>query len=117
VRETLTPKFDDILTGAISVLIISGARIVLVCLGQWSSDNTWYYDPQLAIEMSEIGATLIALSVPALKPLFGVYVLTRIRSNPSDIGSDHPHQPIHLKKISNFTLRALGEDRGNHYER
>jgi hypothetical protein len=64
--------------------------------------------------MSEIGATLIALSVPALKPLFGVYVLTRIRSNPSDNGSDRPHQPIHLKKISNFTLRALGEDRGNH---
>ncbi|KAE8551382.1 hypothetical protein EYB25_005267 [Talaromyces marneffei] len=61
-------------------LIISGARIVLVCLGQWSTDNTWYYDPQLAVEMSEIGATLIALSVPALKLLFGVYVLTRIRS-------------------------------------
>ncbi|EED15647.1 hypothetical protein TSTA_050850 [Talaromyces stipitatus ATCC 10500] len=90
------------------VLIISGARIVLVCLGQWSSDNTWYYDPQLAIEMAEIGATLIALSVPALKPLFGVYILTRIRSNPSDNGSDRPSQPIHLKKISNFTLRALG---------
>lgn len=101
------------LTGT-SVLMISAARIFLVCLGQWSSDNTWYYDPQLAVEMSEIGATLIALSVPALKPLFGVYVLTRIRSNPSDHGSDRPHQPIHLKEISNFTLRALGEDRGGH---
>lgn len=64
--------------------------------------------------MSEIGATLIALSVPALKPLFGVYVLTRIRSNPSDNGSDRPNEPIHLKKISNFTLRALGDDRGSH---
>lgn len=94
--------------------MISGARIFLVCLGQWSSDNTWYYDPQLATEMSEIGATLIALSVPALKPLFGVYVLNRIRSNASDNSSDRPNQPIHLKEISNFTLRALGEDHGGH---
>lgn len=61
--------------------------------------------------MAEIGATLIALSVPALKPLFGVYVLTRIRSNPSDNESDRQPQPIYLKKISNFTLRALGNER------
>ncbi|KAF3403257.1 hypothetical protein DPV78_004764 [Talaromyces pinophilus] len=89
------------------VLMISGARIFLVCLGQWSIDNTWYYDPQLAVEMSEIGATLIALSVPALKPLFGVYVLTRIRSNPSDHGSDRPHQPIHLKEITLNTDKMM----------
>jgi hypothetical protein len=91
------------------------ARIYLVCLGQWSADNTWYYDPQLAIEMSEIGATLIALSLPALKPLFGFYVLTRIRSNPSERSIDRqsPSHPILLKKISNFTLRAVGDELGH----
>lgn len=39
--------------------------------GQWVTDGSWYYDPMLAIETSEIGGTLIALSVPGLKPLFG----------------------------------------------
>ncbi|OKL55375.1 hypothetical protein UA08_09380 [Talaromyces atroroseus] len=97
------------------VLGISLARIYLVCMGQWSKDSTWYYDPQLAIEMSEIGATLIALSLPALKPLFGVYLLTRIRSNPSDRSCDRqsPGHPILLKKISNLTLRAIGDERGH----
>jgi hypothetical protein len=40
-------------------------------VGQWAADGSWYYDPMLAIETSEIGGTLIALSIPALKPLFG----------------------------------------------
>ncbi|CRG89072.1 hypothetical protein PISL3812_06107 [Talaromyces islandicus] len=71
------------------VLLISVARIWLVCLGQWSTDNTWLYDPQLAIEMAEIGSTLIALSIPALKPLFGFYVMTKIRSSSSDNRPDH----------------------------
>ncbi|KAL5344693.1 hypothetical protein ACLOAV_010385 [Pseudogymnoascus australis] len=34
-------------------------------------DISWPYGPMLAIESAEIGATMIALSVPALKPLFG----------------------------------------------
>ena len=36
------------------------------------SDN-----PMLAIEVSEIGATLIALSVPGVKPLFDRFILRR----------------------------------------
>ncbi|RAH48717.1 uncharacterized protein BO95DRAFT_450962 [Aspergillus brunneoviolaceus CBS 621.78] len=55
------------------VLAISCARIYLVAVGQWSSDGSWAYDPMLAVETSEIGSTLIALSIPALKSLFGSY--------------------------------------------
>jgi hypothetical protein len=54
-----------------SVIAISCARIYLVVEGQWETDESWYYDPFLAVENAEIGATLFALSVPALKPLFG----------------------------------------------
>ena len=53
------------------VIIISCVRIYLVVKGQWVVDGSWYYDPMLAIENAEIGGTLIALSVPGLKPLFG----------------------------------------------
>ena len=38
--------------------------------GQWRPDSSWNYDPMLAIENAEIGGTLIALSIPGLKPLF-----------------------------------------------
>ncbi|PWY89685.1 hypothetical protein BO94DRAFT_490840 [Aspergillus sclerotioniger CBS 115572] len=53
------------------VLIISCVRMYLVIIGQWSSDGSWAYDPMLAIETSEVGGTLIALSIPAMKSLFG----------------------------------------------
>lgn len=53
------------------MLVISSVRIYLVVYGQWATDGSWAYDPMLAIETSEIGGTLIALSIPALKPLFG----------------------------------------------
>jgi hypothetical protein len=37
--------------------------------GGWYSDSSWAYDPMLAVENAEIGGTLIALSIPGLKPL------------------------------------------------
>lgn len=46
------------------------ARLVLVAEGQWLSDQSWSYNPLLGVEVSEVGSTLIALSVPGLKPLF-----------------------------------------------
>ena len=33
---------------------------------------SWFYNPLLAVEVAEIGATLIALSVPGVKPLFDI---------------------------------------------
>ncbi|KAJ3940398.1 uncharacterized protein N0V96_009395 [Colletotrichum fioriniae] len=43
--------------------------IVNVINGQWQPDQSWIYSPLLAIEVSEIGATLIALSIPGFRPL------------------------------------------------
>lgn len=48
---------------------ISCARLWLCVVGQWRSDGSWYYDPQLVIEVAEIGGTLLALSVPSYKPI------------------------------------------------
>ncbi|RGP70844.1 hypothetical protein FLONG3_7300 [Fusarium longipes] len=66
-----------ILLPGISVIAISIARLVLVIEGQWNMDMSWAYNPMLVIEVSEIGATLIALSVPGFKPLFDKIVLQR----------------------------------------
>lgn len=54
-----------------SVIVISCVRLYLVLEGLVATDISWPYGPMLAIESAEIGATMIALSVPALKPLFG----------------------------------------------
>ncbi|GAB0132551.1 hypothetical protein EsDP_00000984 [Epichloe bromicola] len=66
-----------ILLPGVGVIGISIARIVLVILGQWENDMSWAYNPMLAVEASEIGATLIALSVPGIKPIFDKFVLRK----------------------------------------
>ncbi|KAK1546171.1 hypothetical protein CPAR01_00138 [Colletotrichum paranaense] len=58
-----------ILLPGIFVVAISIARLILVINGQWQPDQSWIYSPLLAIEVSEIGATLIALSIPGFRPL------------------------------------------------
>lgn len=58
-----------ILLPGVSVVGISVARLVLVVLGQWQPDQSWTYNPMLGVEVAEIGATLIALSVPGVMPL------------------------------------------------
>ncbi|KAK3934229.1 integral membrane pth11 [Diplogelasinospora grovesii] len=68
-----------ILLPGMLVVGISVARLVLVIRGQWDPDESWSYNPMLAVETSEIGATLIALSVPGIKPMFDKCIL---RKNP-----------------------------------
>ncbi|KAJ0167203.1 hypothetical protein CTA2_3829 [Colletotrichum tanaceti] len=58
-----------ILLPGVGVVAISVARLILVINGQWQPDQSWIYSPLLAIEVSEIGATLIALSIPGIRPL------------------------------------------------
>ncbi|KAH8433767.1 uncharacterized protein LDX57_011401 [Aspergillus melleus] len=53
------------------VIVISTIRVYLVARGQWAEDGSWAYNPMMGIENAEIAGTLIALSVPALKPVFG----------------------------------------------
>ncbi|KAJ6438762.1 proteinrelated to integral membrane protein pth11 [Purpureocillium lavendulum] len=66
-----------ILLPGIAVIAISITRLVLVILGQWQTDMSWSYNPMLGVETSEIGATLIALSVPGAKPLFDKFILRK----------------------------------------
>ncbi|KAK2590461.1 hypothetical protein QQS21_011862 [Conoideocrella luteorostrata] len=66
-----------ILLPGLGVVGISVARLVLVIQGQWETDMSWSYNPMLAVETSEIGATLIALSIPGVKPIFDKYILNK----------------------------------------
>ncbi|KAK7420933.1 hypothetical protein QQX98_002497 [Neonectria punicea] len=66
-----------ILLPGISVIAISVTRLVLVIEGQWQPDQSWSYNPMLGVEVSEIGATLIALSVPGVKPLFDKFIMRK----------------------------------------
>lgn len=67
---------------------------------------SWAYNPMLAIEVSEIGATLTALSVPGIKPLFDKFILRREDTTtgsggkygkPTSIGRATPLRPLHLR--------------------
>ncbi|KAL1582807.1 hypothetical protein WHR41_08317 [Cladosporium halotolerans] len=64
-------KLAGIMMPGLIVIAISSARMYLVIVGQWNADQSWSYNPLLTIEVAEIGSTLVALSVPALKPFFG----------------------------------------------
>ncbi|KAI9730401.1 MAG: hypothetical protein M1834_005911 [Cirrosporium novae-zelandiae] len=64
-------QLSFVLFPGILVIIISCVRIHLVVVGQWATDGSWAYNAMLGIENAEIAGTAIALSVPALKPLFG----------------------------------------------
>lgn len=59
-----------ILLPGIAVVAISITRLALVIVGQWQADMSWAYNPMLGVEVSEIGATLIALSVPGAKQTY-----------------------------------------------
>ncbi|KAF7562653.1 hypothetical protein G7046_g1469 [Stylonectria norvegica] len=78
-----------ILLPGIFVIGISIARLVLVIQGQWQADMSWAYNPMLGVEVSEIGATLIALSVPGVKPLVDRFVLRKDLSAGSGGGSKY----------------------------
>jgi len=60
-----------VLMPGLLVIALSIARMYFVIDSQWEPDESWVYDPFLAIEVAEVGLTLIALSAPALKPFFG----------------------------------------------
>ncbi|KAJ5869537.1 hypothetical protein N7455_004478 [Penicillium solitum] len=64
-------KLSIVMFPGILVIIISAVRVWLVARGQWDPDGSWAYNPMMCVENAEIAATLVALSVPALKPVFG----------------------------------------------
>ncbi|KAL7785855.1 hypothetical protein V8C37DRAFT_311151 [Trichoderma ceciliae] len=92
-------QLAGILLPGIAVIAISIARLVLVILGQWQSDESWSYDPMLGVEASEIGATLIALSVPGSKPLVDKLIFKKDDSQTS--GASH-----YGRKTNSFRSRG-----------
>lgn len=86
-----------------SVVHISAARLVLVIKGQWDADESWTYNPMLGVETGEIGGTLIALSVPALKIIFD-----RLRGNtPSTDSSETPYRKTGSSRSTDTALSIL----------
>ncbi|KAF4996304.1 hypothetical protein FGRMN_4555 [Fusarium graminum] len=94
-----------ILLPGVSVIAISITRLVFVIEGQWNADMSWAYNPMLAIEVSEIGATLIALSVPGVKPLFDKVILRRDISQGESTGKSRYGKPASSKGAT--ALRSL----------
>ncbi|KAM3512643.1 hypothetical protein MY11210_003737 [Beauveria gryllotalpidicola] len=75
--------------GIFSVIAISIARLILVIRGQWEADMSWEYNPMLGVEVAEIGATLIALSVPGVKPIFDKFVLGKNHTGDTSGSTGH----------------------------
>ncbi|OAQ92537.1 proteinrelated to integral membrane protein pth11 [Purpureocillium lilacinum] len=96
-----------ILLPGIAVIAISITRLVLVILGQWQTDMSWSYNPMLGVETSEIGATLIALSVPGVKPLFDKYVLRKDGGHSHSGGSKYQMQGSSSKRSRGTALSTL----------
>ncbi|KAK0710803.1 hypothetical protein B0H67DRAFT_554876 [Lasiosphaeris hirsuta] len=97
-----------ILLPGIPVIGISIARLILVIRGQWDSDQSWSYNPMLAVEVSEIGATLMALSVPGIKPMFDRWVLRKTPTSSTHGGSSKTRSGTGKSKSSHSTpLRSL----------
>ena len=97
-----------VLMPGVVVIGISAARLYLCVVGQWASDGSWYYDPQLAIEVAEIGGTLMALSVPGLKPLFGLLyekLRSTVNSSARRSSGPDPEQAGHEPKGSEVSRR------------
>ncbi|KAF2159130.1 hypothetical protein M409DRAFT_61083 [Zasmidium cellare ATCC 36951] len=80
-------KLCLILMPGVLVIAITIARIYLVVTSQWNPDESWDYDILLAVEVSEIGSTLIALSIPALKPFLDK-ILASFRGFTSTSGAE-----------------------------
>ncbi|KHN95876.1 uncharacterized protein MAM_06238 [Metarhizium album ARSEF 1941] len=102
-------QLAGILLPGISVVAISIARLVLVIKGQWETDMSWSYNPMLGVETSEIGATLIALSVPGIKPIFDRYVFGKTvhgESGNSDYNRSATNRPSRGTARSSFRLRS-----------
>lgn len=91
-------QLAGILLPGILVVAISVTRLVLVVKGQWEPDMSWFYNPLLAVEVSEIGATLIALSIPGVKPLFDIL----LRRAPKEEKSENSNSENQLQTIGSL---------------
>lgn len=101
-------KLSIVMFPGILVIIISAIRVWLVAEGQWDPDGSWAYNPMMCVENAEIAATLVALSVPALKPVFGNLFahLTEYTSSHTRSRSTKPHSLGHSKTIASGVVSS-----------
>ncbi|KAJ5807364.1 hypothetical protein N7447_010820 [Penicillium robsamsonii] len=94
-------KLSLVMFPGVLVIVISVVRVWLVAVGQWDSDGSWAYNPMMCVENAEIAATLVALSVPALKPVFGSLFahLTEYTSSHTRTRSTKLHSLGHTKTM------------------
>ncbi|PFH59272.1 hypothetical protein XA68_12612 [Ophiocordyceps unilateralis] len=91
------------------VVFISIARIALAIIWDWETDDDFIYAflSLLVVEVSEIGVSLIAISLPGLRPLFDKYIMRK--SNNHDTPS--PRSSVHHNtQATNFKLPRLSID-------
>ncbi|OAA69678.1 hypothetical protein ISF_02948 [Cordyceps fumosorosea ARSEF 2679] len=106
-------QLGSILLPGILVIAISITRLILVIRGQWEADMSWEYNPMLGVEVAEIGATLIALSVPGVKPVFDKFVLGK-KDASSGSGSTSHRTRNNKTNDSNATKLGTLRQRSQH---
>ncbi|CAG8020390.1 unnamed protein product [Penicillium nalgiovense] len=101
-------KLSFVMFPGVLVIVISAIRVWLVAEGQWRSDGSWAYNPMMCVESAEIAATLVALSVPALKPVFGNLFahLTEYTSSHTRSRSTKLHSLGHSKTIGSGAVSS-----------
>ncbi|GES63824.1 hypothetical protein ATEIFO6365_0007051100 [Aspergillus terreus] len=96
-------KLSIVMFPGVFVIVISAVRVWLVVVGQWAADGSWAYNPMLCVENAEISSTLIALSVPALKPLFG-----NLFSRLTEYTSSHTHSQSVRGRLRSRSMAMSG---------
>ncbi|KAL2846405.1 hypothetical protein BJY01DRAFT_247311 [Aspergillus pseudoustus] len=85
------------------------------------NDATWYFSVVLAWSSAEISAAIIALSLPALKALFGSALKDKSSSNDSNSNSNSNggsrsqganNSDVPLNRVTNKTGRVYGDVKG-----
>ncbi|OQE44747.1 hypothetical protein PENCOP_c002G00885 [Penicillium coprophilum] len=101
-------KLSIVMFPGVFVIVISAVRVWLVAIGQWDSDGSWAYNPMMCVENAEIAATLVALSVPALKPVFGNLFahLTEYTSSHTRTRSTKLHSLGHSKTMGSGAVSS-----------
>lgn len=84
-----------------SVIGVSSARLGILSKGIYYDDQSWYYGPMLGLEGAEIGGTMMALSIPALKVFYDRTVSFASRMSSTRGGTQH-------SRSTDQTLAASG---------
>ncbi|KAF7554956.1 hypothetical protein G7046_g6678 [Stylonectria norvegica] len=84
-----------------TVVALSAARIAIMSKNQWISDGTWSWDIQLTVEVTELAATLLALSIPGLRTWHMLLTQGEVGSSnrTSGLRSDHQNASAHRRPI------------------